>query len=84
MKGIHQRFDNFSIVDVDDAAALVPIQPYTLPELAEMYGKSRKCFIQWLKPIQPMLGRRIGHLFNIRQVKIIFDHFGAPVQRADR
>ena len=59
-----------------------PIKPYTVKQLAGFYSVSEKTFRVWIneKEFSSELGIKTGHYFNIRQIKLIFDHFGHPAQ----
>lgn len=59
------------------------IKPYTLKELAAIYGMSRKTMSRWLKPHKEAIGERIGYFFTIVQVKIILEKLGTPGERKD-
>jgi response regulator of citrate/malate metabolism len=56
----------------------VELRPYTIAELADMYGVSKKTFRKWLEPFQELIGERIGFFYSIVQVKIIFEKLGMP------
>lgn len=53
-------------------------KPYTLSELAIIYGVHRHTFRKWLKPFREEIGRMNGYLFTIPQVEIIFDKLSLP------
>jgi hypothetical protein len=55
-----------------------PIKAYTAKQLAEMNGVSDKIFTGWVEDIADELGAKKGHYFSIRQVEIIFKHYGHP------
>ena len=52
------------------------IRPYTLSELAALYGVSTKTMRNWLLPHQESIGKRVGRLYTTLQVKIIFEKLG--------
>ena len=54
------------------------IRPYTLSELAALYGVSTKTMRNWLLPHQESIGKRVGRLYTTLQVKIIFEKLGVP------
>lgn len=54
------------------------IQAYTLKQLAEAYKVPERTFRRWLQPISSLIGPRIGHYFNPKQVKKIVDYLGMP------
>jgi hypothetical protein len=56
----------------------VELKPYTIAELADMYGVSKKTFRKWLEPFQELIGERNGFFYTIIQVKIIFEKLGLP------
>jgi phage antirepressor YoqD-like protein len=53
-------------------------KPYSIGELAALYGMSKKTFHRWLQPHMAIIGPRIGRFYNIKQVSTIFDCLGAP------
>jgi len=61
---------------MDDGRA--PIRAYTTQELADLYGVPRRSFTNWLKDHKVNVGRRSGHFYTIKQVKIIFDSLERP------
>ncbi len=56
----------------------VEIRPYKLKELAALYKADPKTFLKWLLPFQSILGKRLGHYYNITQVKLIFKKLSHP------
>lgn len=56
----------------------VPIRPYTLKELAELYCVSKLTFKRWLKPFEKDIGERNGYFYSIKQIKTILSKLGAP------
>ena len=52
------------------------IKPYTLTELAAYYGLSCRIMTQWLAPFKEEIGKKIGRIYNIKQVEIIFKRLG--------
>jgi response regulator of citrate/malate metabolism len=56
----------------------IQLRPYTIAELADMYGVSKKTLRKWLEPFQELIGQRNGFFYTIVQVKIIFDKLGLP------
>ncbi|HVI45243.1 MAG TPA: hypothetical protein VM802_10245 [Chitinophaga sp.] len=54
------------------------LQPYTVKDLADLYGVHRNTFARWLYPFENEIGIRKGYYFNIKQVKIIVDKLGTP------
>ena len=60
--------------------AIIPLKPYSLEELAAMYGICEETMIIWLFTIQDELGDNIGYTYNISQVRTILEKFGIPSQ----
>ena len=54
------------------------IKPYSLTELAGIYGVTLHTIRVWLKPHLPAIGEKQGRLFTALQVKIIFEKLGLP------
>jgi len=54
------------------------IRPYNITQLAALYGMERRAFKKWLAAHKRLVGKRIGHLYTIKQVNIIFDVLGMP------
>ena len=54
------------------------VKPYTITELADMYGVCGRTFKCWIKPFEAELGRKIGRIYSVKQVEIIFDNLGFP------
>ena len=54
------------------------VKPYTIGELADLYNVSVRTFRTWLKPFQEEIGKRIGHTYNVTQVRIIFKKLSVP------
>lgn len=59
------------------------IKSYTIGEICELYpigGRpmSRHVFYSWLEKIKEKVGPLIGKTYTPAQVKIMFDHWGAP------
>jgi hypothetical protein len=59
------------------------IKPYTLKELAAIYGMNRKTMSRWLEPHRAAIGKRVGYYYSILQVNIILDKLGTPGERRD-
>ena len=57
---------------------LIALKPYTLKEIAGIYGVCKKTLRNWLVPLEPVLGKRIGYLYTIEQVKLIFNNLQLP------
>jgi hypothetical protein len=56
----------------------MPLRPYTLKELANLYSVSRLTFKRWLKPFEKEIGERNGYFFSVKQIEIILDKLGKP------
>jgi uncharacterized protein YjcR len=56
----------------------IDIRPYTLSELAAMYGVSAKTMRTWMLPHKESIGKRVGRLYTTKQVDIIFEKLGLP------
>ncbi len=47
------------------------IRPMTIAQLAQRWGVSQRTVRRWLKPYEAEIGRRVGNIYNARQVAII-------------
>ena len=56
----------------------IKIKPYTLKELAGLYGVCYKTLAYWLEPFHNDVGKRRGRFFTIVQVETIFLKLGKP------
>lgn len=56
----------------------IELKPYTVKDLANIYGVSRVTFYRWLKLFADKVGPRQGSYFSIAQVRIIFSHLDLP------
>lgn len=56
----------------------IKLKPYTVLELARLYGVSDRTMKKWLKPFEIEIGNKIGYFYTIAQVKIIFERLGMP------
>ena len=56
----------------------VALKPYTIKELAKIYGVCTKTFRRWINPIKKEIGERNGWFYSIAQVKIIFSELLLP------
>ena len=52
------------------------IRRYTQQELSVLYRVSSRTFRRWLGDLP--IGRRIGHFYNVDQVKAIVEKLGTP------
>jgi len=57
--------------------AKTPIKPYGVKELSILYGVSRSTMRKHIKMIKG-LGDRVGHYWNNKQVRKIFEHLDPP------
>ena len=64
--------------ETNDKKHFITIRPYTIRELASLYGVSRITFRRWLNRFKHELGERVGRYYSIPQVKIIFRHLDFP------
>lgn len=56
----------------------VPLKPYTLKELAQLYKVDKRTLLRWVKELKQDLGKRKGYYYSIAQVKIIFSELLLP------
>ena len=56
----------------------ISLKPYSISELARIYGVDPRTLKKWLSPFQKELGNRQGRFYQIPQVKIIFDKLSLP------
>jgi hypothetical protein len=56
----------------------IQLKPYTVMEMARIYGVSDRTMKKWLKPFEAQIGEKIGYFYTIAQVQIIFDKLGVP------
>jgi hypothetical protein len=56
----------------------MPIRAYSLKQIASLYCVSKQTFKLWLKPFEKEIGKRIGHFYSVKQIKIILDKLGTP------
>ena len=56
----------------------IQIKTYSVKEVAVLYGISRKTLRKWLIPFAKEIGKRKGHLYNPKQMVVIFDKLGIP------
>ena len=55
-----------------------PIRPYTVKELAALYGVSTKTLRTWMTPHKEAIGERVSRYFTALQIQIIFERLGLP------
>ena len=53
-------------------------KPYTITELAAMYGVSTKTLRNWMEPHLSVIGQRKGRYYTTLQIRRIYDCLGAP------
>ncbi len=47
------------------------ITTYTSADLAKIYGISVTTVRRWVKPLEPVIGKRLGHYFMPKQIRVI-------------
>jgi hypothetical protein len=57
---------------------VIDVKPYSLTELANIYGVTNRTMKNWIEPHQELVGVKIGRLFTVLQVKVIFEKLGLP------
>ncbi len=62
----------------EDGIKVIAIKPYTLKELAVIYGLHRETMRSWLQPFKDEIGERKGYYYQIPQVRIIFQKLMLP------
>jgi hypothetical protein len=56
----------------------VAIRPYSIGELAQIYGVDYRTLKKWLKPLSRKLGKKRGRYYSIDQVCFIFQRLKIP------
>jgi len=56
----------------------IKLKPYTVLELARLYGVSDRTMKKWIKPFETEIGSKVGYFYTIAQVKLIFEKLGMP------
>ena len=56
----------------------IKLKAYSISELSEIYGCSSKTMRKWIRSVRPRVGVRVGHYYNPKQVKDIFESLGVP------
>ncbi len=56
----------------------IDIRPYSLTELARIYGVTNRTMKNWLVRHDEAIGEKIGRLYTVLQIKIIFEKLGLP------
>ena len=59
----------------------VPLQSYNSKQLAALYGISVKVLNKWIEPNYDKIGPKLGQLFSVLQVEIIFRLRGWPFEK---
>ena len=54
------------------------LKPYTVLELARLYGISDRTMKKWIRPFETEVGTKIGHFYTVAQVRVILEHLGIP------
>lgn len=54
------------------------LKPYTLTEIAQIYGVSVRTMHQWMGPFKEKIGAKRGRYYTIPQVKVFFDNLSLP------
>jgi len=54
------------------------VKPYTVKELAGLYGVSTKTLRTWMMPHKEAIGERVSRYFTALQIQTIFDRLGMP------
>lgn len=75
------HMNSHSDPDADPDPATVPVHGYTHKELAALYCISWNTLQRWLEPYEPFIGEKVGHIYNAKQVKMIFRYLGRPEKR---
>ncbi len=57
---------------------IIKLKPYSLKEIADIYGISTKTLTKWMVPIRDKVGIRRGRYYTIKQVRIVFDELDLP------
>jgi transposase len=60
---------------------IIQIKPYSIRELAELYGVGWRTIETWLKPFRQEIGEKRGRYFTIPQIKIIFEKLDYPSEK---
>ena len=56
----------------------IEIKPYSLTELAGIYGVTNRTMKNWIIKHDESVGEKVGRLYTTLQVKIIFEKLGLP------
>ena len=61
-----------------ETKTIIHVKPYSLKEIAALYGISTKTLSKWMIPIKDKIGIRRGRYYTVNQIRIIFDEIGLP------
>lgn len=56
----------------------IQLKPYSITELARIYGVDPRTLKKWLVPFANEIGEKQGRFYQIPQVKVIFDKLSLP------
>ncbi len=56
----------------------IEIRPYSLTELAQIYGVTNRTMKNWIIRHDEAVGEKIGRLYTTLQIKTIFEKLGLP------
>lgn len=59
-------------------ATQIEIRCYSVKELATLYQLSGKTMKKLIAEFAPDIGKRVGHCYTPKQVRVIFDEIGIP------
>jgi hypothetical protein len=59
------------------------VKPYSITELANLYGVTNRTMKNWLTPHGEAIGTKVGRLYTALQVKTIFEKIGLPGKLED-
>jgi len=54
------------------------IKPSTIKDLSGLYGLTYHIFKKHIRPIERLIGKRIGYYYTIPQILLIFEFMGPP------
>lgn len=57
---------------------IIQVKPYSLKEIAGLYGISTKTMYKWMVPLKNRIGEKRGRYYTVKQVRLIFDEIGLP------
>jgi len=60
------------------SSSKIQLKPYTVLDLAKIYGVSDRTMKKWIKPFECQIGQKIGYFYTVAQVKTIFEKLGLP------